>query len=194
MASSASHDAPGDMRVHYSFWMERLLRCAGRLGASGEIPVAAVVLDAGGRCIGWGGNRRHHRQDPLGHAELVAIAQASRLLGDWRMNQCTLLVTLEPCPMCAGALVQARLGTLVYAAPDPKRGGVGGALDLVRHPSAHHHMRVVAGVEAEAAGRQLRHWFRQRRQPADPMPHQDGRLAVRCGTAPAGDPRFPADC
>ncbi|MBE9153550.1 nucleoside deaminase [Cyanobium sp. LEGE 06113] len=174
--------------------MERLLRCAGRLGASGEIPVAAVVLDAGGRCIGWGGNRRHHRQDPLGHAELVAIAQASRLLGDWRMNQCTLLVTLEPCPMCAGALVQARLGTLVYAAPDPKRGGVGGALDLVRHPSAHHHMRVVAGVEAEAAGRQLRRWFRQRRQPADQMPHQDGRLAVRCGTAPAGDPRFPADC
>ncbi len=194
MASSVSHGASGNDRGLNSFWMQRLLRCARRLGASGEIPVAAVVLDAGGRCIGWGGNRRHHRQDPLGHAELVAIAQASRLLGDWRLNQCTLLVTLEPCPMCAGALVQARLGTLVYAAPDPKRGGVGGALDLVRHPSAHHHMRVVAGVEAEAAGHQLSGWFRQRRQWADPTPPQDGRPAIRCGTVPAGDPRSLADC
>lgn len=194
MASGASHNATDDERMLHNFWMQRLLRCAGRLGASGEIPVAAAVLDARGRCIGWGGNRRHQRQDPLGHAELVAIAQASRLLGDWRLNRCTLLVTLEPCPMCAGALVQARLGTLVYAAPDPKRGGVGGAVDLVHHPSAHHHMRVVAGVEAEAAGRQLRAWFRQRRQPAARTPTPTGTQAVRCGTAPADDPRSPAGC
>ena len=145
-------------------WMGRLLRLAARVGDSGEIPVAAVVLDGEGRCIGWGTNRRERNQDPLGHAELVALAQAARLLGSWRMNQCTLLATLEPCPMCAAAIVQARVGTTVFAAADPKRGALGGCLDLAGHPSAHHRMVVVGGVEAEAAGRQLAEWFRRRRQ------------------------------
>jgi tRNA(adenine34) deaminase len=152
--------------------MGRLLRCAERVGAQGEIPVAAAVLDGEGRCIGWGWNRRERERDPLGHAELIAIRQASQLLGDWRLNSCTLLVTLEPCPMCAGALVQARVGTLVFAAPDPKRGAVGGSLDLVNHPSAHHAMQVVGGVGADQAGEQLRAWFRRRRQRpgAHPLP------------------------
>jgi tRNA(adenine34) deaminase len=143
--------------------MARLLRLAARVGESGEVPVAAVVLDGRGRCVGWGSNRRHRQRDPLGHAEITAIAQAARSLGDWRLNACTLLVTLEPCPMCAGAAVQARLGTLVFAAADPKRGALGSCLDLAAHPTAHHHMRVVGGVEAEAARRQLESWFRQRR-------------------------------
>jgi tRNA(adenine34) deaminase len=154
---------PRELRC-YSLWMRRLLRLAAAAGEQGEIPVAAAVLDRQGRCIGWGRNRRHRANDPLGHAEIVALNQAARLLGDWRLNHCTLLVTLEPCPMCAGALVQARMGTVVYGADDPKRGALGGCLNLAAHPSAHHPMRVVGGVESQAAGEQLAAWFRQRRQ------------------------------
>jgi tRNA(adenine34) deaminase len=145
-------------------WMARLLRLAGRAGASGEIPVAAAVLDRSGRCLGWGSNRRHRLADPLGHAEIVALGQAARCLGDWRFNDCTLLVTLEPCPMCAGALVQARMGTVVFATADPKRGALGGCLNLATDPSAHHHMTVVEGVLQEQARAQLETWFRSRRQ------------------------------
>lgn len=152
----------------FALWMRRLLRLAAQVGNTGEIPVAAAVLDAHGRCIGWGTNRRHLSNDPLGHAEIAAVSQAARLLGDWRLNQCTLLVTLEPCPMCAGALVQARMGTVVFGAVDRKRGGLGGCLDLAHHPSAHHHMRVVGGVEGQAAGQQLADWFRRRRRRGDP--------------------------
>lgn len=144
--------------------MARLLRLAGRAGASGEIPVAAAVLDGRGRCLGWGSNRRHRLGDPLGHAEIVALGQAARCLGDWRFNDCTLLVTLEPCPMCAGALVQARMGTVVFAAGDPKRGALGGCLNLATDPSAHHHMTVVEGVLEHQARAQLEGWFRSRRR------------------------------
>jgi tRNA(adenine34) deaminase len=144
-------------------WMARLLRLAALVGAAGEIPVAAVVLDGRGRCIGWGSNRRHHQADPLGHAELVALRQAALARRDWRLNDCTLLVTLEPCPMCAAALIQARVGTVVFGAADPKRGGLGGSLNLASHASAHHHMRVVGGVLRQEAAQQLERWFRQRR-------------------------------
>ncbi len=144
-------------------WMDRLLRRARSVGALGEIPVAAALLDGGGRCLGWGSNRRHRQGDPLGHAELLALRQAAASRGDWRFNDCTLIVTLEPCPMCAGALIQARVGRVIYGAADPKRGALGGSLDLSRHASAHHHMRVVAGVRGECAGRQLEEWFRLRR-------------------------------
>ena len=145
-------------------WMARLLRMAERVGAAGEVPVAAVLLDERGRALGWGVNRRESHADPLGHAELVALAQAARLRNDWRFNACTLLVTLEPCPMCAGALVQARVGRVIHGAADPKRGALGGCLDLASHSSAHHHMEVVAGVCAAEAQRQLEGWFRRRRR------------------------------
>lgn len=151
-------------RQELETWMARLLRRAERVGVDGEIPVAAVVLDGRGRCLGWGSNRRHRQQDPLGHAELVALAQAARCLGDWRFNSCTLLVTLEPCPMCAGALVQARMGRVVFGAGDPKRGGLGGCLNLATDASAHHHMEVIGGVLANQAQTQLESWFRQRRR------------------------------
>ena len=155
---------PAAEAINASDWMERLLRRAQRVGDAGEIPVAAVVLDAGGRAIGWGCNRRERDQQPLGHAELVALQQAARLRGDWRFNDCTLLVTLEPCPMCAGALVQARMGRVIFGAADPKRGGLGGVLDLSADPSAHHRMEVMGGVEAGRCSAQLEAWFRQRRQ------------------------------
>ena len=163
--------------------MARLLRRAECVGASGEIPVAAAVLDPHGRCVGWGSNRRHRLQDPLGHAELVALGQAARLLGGWRFNRCTLLVTLEPCPMCAGALVQARMGRVVYAAADPKRGALGGCLDLAMHPSAHHHMQVLGGVEGQAAQHQLERWFRGRRETL--RQQRQAASATRAGTPAA---------
>ena len=146
------------------FWMARLLRYSERVGQQGEIPVAAAVLSGSGHCIGWGSNSRHLGNDPLGHAELTALGQAARLRCDWRFNDCTLLVTLEPCPMCAGALVQARMGRVVFAASDSKRGALGGCLDLAQSPSAHHPMEVVGGICRELAQEQLAGWFRQRRQ------------------------------
>lgn len=152
---------PPDQR--HALWMQRLLREAQRAGEDGEVPVAAVVLDGNGRCIGWGRNRREHDQDPFGHAELIALRQAARCLGDWRFNACTLLVTLEPCPMCAGTLVQARMGRVIFAAGDPKRGALGGCLDLAAHPSAHHRMTVIGGLLADQAQEQLESWFRRRR-------------------------------
>jgi tRNA(adenine34) deaminase len=155
-------------RSERRLWMARLLRRADRVGALGEVPVAAVVLDARGRAVGWGSNRRHHGQDPLGHAELVALRQAAALLGTWRFNDCTLLVTLEPCPMCAGALIQARMGTVVFAAADPKRGALGGCLNLASHASSHHHLQVRGGLEGDRAERQLQEWFRQRRRRREP--------------------------
>lgn len=173
------HSAPGRCAHHLNsrmlppatlplpvrqLWMERLLRCAARIGEEGEIPVAAVVLDRRGHAVGWGRNRRHCHQDPLGHAELVALRQAAGLRGDWRFNDCTLLVTLEPCPMCAGAVIQARVGRVIFAAADPKRGGLGGCLDLAHHPSAHHHMAVEGGLLATSAEQQLADWFRLRRR------------------------------
>ncbi|WP_399221456.1 nucleoside deaminase [Synechococcus sp. Lug-A] len=145
-------------------WMERLLRQARRAGDRGEIPVAAVVLDGEGRCLGWGSNRRQLDQDPLGHAELVALSQAAAMRGSWRFNDCSLIVTLEPCPMCAGALVQARMGRVLFAAGDAKRGGLGGTVDLARHPSAHHRMEVEGGLLEVQATLLLADWFRQRRQ------------------------------
>ena len=159
--------------------MERLLRRSEAVGRTGEIPVAAVLLDANARAIGWGSNRRERDQQPLGHAELVALQQAARLRGDWRFNDCTLIVTLEPCPMCAGALVQARVGRVVFGASDPKRGGLGGVLDLSRCSSAHHHMEVSGGLIAEACSAQLERWFKQRRRQ---------QREQRCGTPAAPAP------
>ena len=153
-----------DQRVDVTRWMDVLLQRAEVTGAEGEVPVAAVILDGQGRAIGHGRNRRQNHMDPLGHAELVALRQAAVVLGDWRFNACTLIVTLEPCPMCAGALVQARMGTVAYGAPDPKRGGLGGSLDLSTHASSHHHMQVIRGVREPEARGQLERWFRQRRR------------------------------
>ena len=156
------------------FWMKLLLSRAERLGRLNEVPVSAMVVDGLGRWVGFGGNCRERDHDPLGHAELVAMRQAARLRGDWRMNDCTLVVTLEPCPMCAGALVQARMGQVIFGAGDPKRGAMGGTIDLTQHASAHHHMKVKGGVLEEEASAMLRNWFRRRRRR-----RADGTSAVR---------------
>ncbi len=141
-----------------------LLKRASRAATAGEVPVSAVILDLYGRCIGQGNNRRTRDQDPLGHAELVALKQASLIKGDWRFNDCTLIVTLEPCPMCAGALIQARMGRVIFGASDSKRGGLGGTIDLSTHKSAYHKMQVSSGVLKEEACNQLQAWFKLQRR------------------------------
>tara|TARA_B100000700_G_scaffold264851_1_gene302856 strand:- start:100 stop:537 length:438 start_codon:yes stop_codon:yes gene_type:complete len=143
--------------------MRRLIKRANSIGEEGEVPVAAVILNAKGHCIGYGINRRERYSDPLGHAELIALKQAAWIRGDWRFNDCTLIVNLEPCPMCAGALTQARMGAVVYGASDLKRGGLGGSLDLSTHPSAHHKMKVRGGVYSLETSKQLKYWFEIKR-------------------------------
>ena len=144
-------------------WMKRLLSKAKLLGESGEVPIAAVILDKKGRCIGYGGNRRETMKDPLGHAELVALRQASWINNDWRFNDCTLIVNLEPCPMCAGALIQARMGKVIYGTEDPKRGALGGTMNLAEHKSAHHNMLIERGVMEKESRKIIVDWFKDKR-------------------------------
>ena len=144
-------------------WMTILLARAKENGKEGEVPVAAIILDKKGQCIGHGRNTRNRSKDPLGHAELNALRQASFLKDDWRFNECTLLVTLEPCQMCAGALVQARMGKVIFAASDLKRGGLGGAIDLSKDKSAHHKMVVQRGILEDQSKELIENWFKERR-------------------------------
>ena len=144
-------------------WMKKLLSKAKVVGEKGEVPIAAIILDKKGRCIGYGGNKRETMKDPLGHAELVALRQASWINNDWRFNDCTLIVNLEPCPMCAGALIQARMGSIIYGSEDPKRGALGGTINLAKHKSAHHKILIEGGVMAEESREIILDWFKEKR-------------------------------
>lgn len=133
--------------------MEIALRRA-RFGAvaSGDVPVGAVILNEKNELIAMGNNQRELLRDPLGHAEIVAIRAAARSLGSWRLDGCTLIVTLEPCAMCAGAILQARIPKVVFGTWDEKAGAVGSTFDLLRDPRALHKVEVVSGVmQAECA-------------------------------------------
>nr|YP_009530508.1 cytidine/deoxycytidylate deaminase family protein [Paulinella micropora]AXY63197.1 cytidine/deoxycytidylate deaminase family protein [Paulinella micropora] len=145
------------------WWMARLLRQAHRTGNDGDVPVTAVILNQLGHCIGWGRNCRERTKDPMGHAELVALRQASHLQSSWRFNQCTMIVTLEPCTMCSGALLQARMSTVIYGTSDYKRGGLGGTLDLSKQDNAHHKMSIIRGIKSKQSCELLETWFRKRR-------------------------------
>jgi len=144
-------------------WMKKLLSKAKLIGEGGEVPIAALILDNKGRCIGYGGNRRETFKDPLGHAELVALRQASWINNDWRFNDCTLIVNLEPCPMCAGALIQARMGKIIYGSEDSKRGALGGTMNLAEHKSAHHKMLIEGGVLEKESRKIIVDWFKDKR-------------------------------
>ena len=145
-------------------WMAKLLKRAKESGQLGEVPVSAVVIDKSGHCIGHGSNQRERNKDPLAHAEIIALRQAALIQNDWRFNDCTLIVTLEPCPMCAGALVQARMGQVIFGTSDHKRGALGGSLNLSNHKSSHHHMIVKGGVMEEEAKDVIENWFKLRRK------------------------------
>jgi tRNA(adenine34) deaminase len=131
--------------------------------ASGDVPVGAVVLDEVGRLVGIGSNRRELLRDPVGHTEIVAIKSAARALGRWRLDGCTIVVTLEPCAMCAGAIAQSRLARLVFGAWDKKAGAVGSVIDLIRDPRALQKIEVISGVREELASRLLKDFFDKKR-------------------------------
>jgi len=138
-----------------------LARVAGQLG---EVPVGCIVYDtASGRVLGEGFNRRESDNDPLAHAEILAIRAAATALSDWRLNACTLVVTLEPCSMCAGAIVNARLGRLVFGAPDPKAGACGSLLRLTEDPRLNHRVTPLGGVLAAESASLLRDFFHRLR-------------------------------
>ena len=130
-----------------------------------DVPVGAVVLDPTGAVVGRGHNLREATGDPLAHAEVVALRDAAAALGGWRLDDCTLVVTLEPCTMCAGALLSARIGRLVFGAWDEKAGAVGSVLDVVRDRRPPTGVEVVAGVRAEECAAVLRGFFEGRRGP-----------------------------
>ena len=131
--------------------------------AHGDVPVGAVLLSPTGEVLGTGHNDRERSFDPTGHAEVLALRMAAAALGSWRLEGCTLVVTLEPCTMCAGALVHARVGRLVYGADDPKAGAVGSLWDVVRDRRLNHRPEVIRGVRAQECGDLLRAFFEGKR-------------------------------
>ena len=143
--------------------MEEALALAEAAAAEGEIPVGAVVVDRDGKIIGRGRNRRESG-DPLGHAELIAIGEAARAIGDWRLEGTTMVVTLEPCAMCAGALVNARVERLIFGTYDPKAGFCGTLGNLVQDPRLNHRLEVIGGFEEERARELLQRFFQSLRQ------------------------------
>lgn len=146
-------------------WMRLALEEARAAPAHGDVPVGAVVVGPDGALLGRGRNRREETTDPTAHAELEAMRAAARGLGSWRLDGCTLVVTLEPCAMCAGAAAQARMARLVFGADDPKAGAVTSLWDLVRDPRLPHRVEVHRGVLADESAGLLRSFFRGRRQP-----------------------------
>jgi len=143
--------------------MRHALACAEEARASGDVPIGAVVLDPTGSVIATGVNVRERDADPTGHAEVVALRAAARQVGEWRLTGCTLVVTLEPCTMCAGAIVLSRLERLVFGAYDDKAGAVGSLWDVVRDRRLNHRPEVVAGVLADESAAVLGDFFAQHR-------------------------------
>lgn len=158
-----THGRPSaSIDVDHKRFMAEALRLADEASAVGEVPVGAVAVFEG-RVVGTGRNAREGARDPFAHAELLAMAEAARVLGRWRLTGVTVYVTLEPCPMCAGALVNARVDRVVYGCDDPKAGAVRSVVRLLDHPSLNHAPEVVSGVQAEAASERLKRFFQARR-------------------------------
>lgn len=143
-------------------FMREALAEARAAEAAGEVPIGAVAV-RDGKIVGRGQNRVLRDGDPTAHAEIVAMREAARAIGNYRLTECELYVTLEPCAMCAGAMIHARLSRLIYAASDPKAGAAGSVLQVLNHPKLNHQMAVESGVLADEAGALLREFFQQRR-------------------------------
>ena len=151
-----------NLEVH-QMWMAKAIALAKQAGATGEIPVGAIVVNKLGEAIASGVNRKERDQDPTAHAEIVAIREAARVLQDWHLTDCTLYVTLEPCPMCAGAILQARISTLVYGADDPKAGAIRTVANLPDSPVSFHKLEAIAGIREQECQELLQDWFKNLR-------------------------------
>jgi tRNA(adenine34) deaminase len=143
-------------------WMEEALRCAQRALEIGEVPVGAVVV-CGGEIIGRGWNRNITDSDPSAHAEIIALREAGAHIGNHRLGECKLFVTIEPCAMCAGAMVHARIQRLVYGSDDPKAGAVSSVMRVLNHPQLNHKVEVQSGVLAGRSAELLQTFFKSRR-------------------------------
>lgn len=168
MRSAADHFENGErqmtknLEVH-QIWMDRAIALAQEAGAAGEIPVGAIIVNRQGEAIATGVNRKERDQDPTAHAEIVAIREAARVLRDWHLTGCKLYVTLEPCPMCAGAILQARVSTLVYGADDPKAGAIRTVANLPDSPVSFHKLEAIAGIRERECQELLQDWFKNLR-------------------------------
>ncbi|HAJ83714.1 MAG TPA: tRNA-specific adenosine deaminase [Rhodobacteraceae bacterium] len=152
--------------MRFTSQMDLALNEAQRAASAGEVPVGAVIVDARGQVLAAAGNRTRRDCDPTAHAEILAIRQAAAILGQERLAGCTLYVTLEPCAMCAGALVHARVARVVYGAADPKSGGTDHGARVFTHPQSHHRPEVIGGISDEACSTLLVDFFAQQRSKA----------------------------
>jgi tRNA(adenine34) deaminase len=156
---------PADMRARDDDgWMELALEQAALAAQAGEVPVGALVIKDG-EIIGRGHNRNLLDNDPTAHAEIVALREAAARLGNHRLSGCALFATIEPCSMCAGALIHARIARLVYGAPDIKAGAAGSVLEVLNHPRLNHKMEVTAGVLGDRCSEIIQDFFRRKREP-----------------------------
>ncbi|MBD2355953.1 nucleoside deaminase [Tolypothrix sp. FACHB-123] len=144
-------------------WMSRALELAQATGEAGEVPVGAVIIDAAGNLLAEGENRKERDKDPTAHAEIIALRAAAKNLQNWHLNQCTLYVTLEPCPMCAGAIIHARVGLLVYGVDDTKTGAIRTVTNIPDSAASNHRLKVIGGVLESACRQQLQAWFATKR-------------------------------
>jgi len=145
-------------------WMKRALAIAEVAGESGEIPVGAVIVDRNGQIIAESSNRKEQDNDPTAHAEVLAIRAASQSLKNWHLGDLTLYVTLEPCIMCTGAMIQSRLGLLVYGVDDPKSGTIRTVFNLPDSPASNHRLKVISGILEKPCREQLQAWFMKKRR------------------------------
>lgn len=148
---------------NYEPTMQKCVELANEAATQGDVPVGAIILDPAGNAIGHGYNTREAHHDPTGHAEITALREAAQERKTWRLDDCTLVVTLEPCTMCAGAIVLSRIKTVVFGAWDPKAGAAGSLRDVLRDPRLNHHVEVIGGIMEETCSKQLEKYFQERR-------------------------------
>jgi len=149
--------------VHES-WMAEAIALAKQAGFAGDVPVGAIVVDSQGNAIAKGNNCKQRNQDPTAHAEIMALQMASKVKQNWHLNDCTLYVSLEPCPMCAGAIVHSRIGLLVYGVDDPKTGAIRTVMNIPDSAASNHRLPVLAGVAETECRHLLQSWFTQKRK------------------------------
>lgn len=151
------------MEFNDEYYMKEALKAAQDAYDTGEVPIGAVIVH-NGEIIGRGFNRRNTEGNPLCHAEIIAINEAAHFMGDWRIEECTMYVTVEPCPMCAGAIVQARIPRVVYGAKNPKAGCAGSVLDVLNEPKLNHQVDVTEGVLKEECAAMMKEFFKRFRK------------------------------
>jgi tRNA(adenine34) deaminase len=149
--------------------MQKAIQLAAVAAKRGDVPVGAIIINAQGQVISTAHNRKEQDQDPTAHAEILAIRDASQALKTWHLENCILYVTLEPCSMCTGAIIQARLGLLVYGADDPKSGTIRTVFNVPDSPASNHRLKVIAGILEATCREQLQTWFAQQRSLKTPQ-------------------------